>query len=313
MKLAILLTTVATAQAAGFVNGNFDEGVADVDTYKVMVNNIIGWTNNAYPRIVKSGNQAWGGLESSSGSHYLALHGPGNWVEQKVTSLEANTLYTLSFAMTHRPGQGTKEKAVCTVNGETVWSAAGTNGGGGNNGLALLGDFTHRGSGRFHFTSYSVNVKSNEDGEATIRFLNDSPTGIDQTVFLDAVAIDEWTSVGYTQVKTHHKCKQHTADRLFKTTDSTAAQCYEKCKATKGCKHFSVNTTPNTEHFGVCMGCSVGNWAGQANFDAYNVVNIADCKDWTCAEWCEWYDLETEKEGVYAANGCGDDGDECTC
>ena len=235
MKLAILLTTVATAQAAGFVNGNFDEGVADVDTFKVMnnQNNIIGWTKNGWPKIVKSGNPTWGRLESSSGSHYLAIQGPGRWVEQTVTSLEANTLYTLSFAMTHRPGQGTKEKAVCVVNGETVWSAAGAAGGGGRDGLALLGDFTNQGSGRFHFTPYSVTVKSNKDGEATIRFENDSPTGRDQSVFLDAVAI--------------------------------------------------------------------------------NVVNIADCKDWTCTEWCKWYDPETEKEGVYTANGCDDDGDECSC
>ena len=53
------------------------------------------------------------------------------------------------------------------------------------------------------------------------------------------------TTLGYTQAKTHHKCG-HSSDRLFRTEGSTAAQCYAKCTTTDGCKHFSVNTTPNT-------------------------------------------------------------------
>ena len=42
-------------------------------------------------------------------------------------------------------------------------------------------------------------------------------------------------------------------------------------------------------------------------------MNVAECKDWTCPQWYKWFDDAAEKAGVYAANGCGDDGDECTC
>ena len=144
------------------------------------------------------------------------------------------------------------------------------------------------------------------------------------------------TTLGYTQAKTHHKCG-HSSDRLFRTEGSTAAQCYAKCTTTDGCKHFSVNTTPNTPHFGVCMGCKVGNWEGHSNFGAYNMdanvvkaasattlgyaqakthherMNVAECKDWTCPQWCKWFDAAAEKAGVYAANGCDEVTDQCLC
>ena len=147
------------------------------------------------------------------------------------------------------------------------------------------------------------------------------------------------TTLGYTQAKTHHKCRFGHSDRLFRTEGSTAAQCYAKCTTTDGCKHFSVNTTPNTPHFGVCMGCKVGNWEGHSNFGAYNMdanvvkaasattlgyaqakthherMNVAECKDWTCPQWCKWFDAAAENAGVYAANGCDEetDHDQCLC
>ena len=73
--------------------------------------------------VVKSGNGAWGGLRSMTGTHFIAIQGAGSWLEQIVSGLKKSTEYTLSFAMTHRPHYGTNEKAKCIVNGNEVWSA----------------------------------------------------------------------------------------------------------------------------------------------------------------------------------------------
>ena len=38
------------------------------------------------------------------------------------------------------------------------------------------------------------------------------------------------------------------------------------------------------------------------------------CQEWSCAEWCKFFDQAAEDAGVYAKNGCADDGaDTCKC
>ena len=47
------------------------------------------------------------------------------------------------------------------------------------------------------------------------------------------------------------------------------------------------------------------------NIEHSNPVN---CKDWTCAEWCQFFDVDVESDGVYTAQGCGEDGGiACSC
>ena len=47
------------------------------------------------------------------------------------------------------------------------------------------------------------------------------------------------------------------------------------------------------------------------NIEHSNPVN---CKDWTCAEWCQFFDVDAESAGVYADQDCNEDGgDECSC
>lgn len=49
----------------------------------------------------------------------------------------------------------------------------------------------------------------------------------------------------------------------------------------------------------------------------HTVTNRADpvhCHDWTCAEWCKYFDEADEAQGTYLAAGCADDGvDACSC
>ena len=42
--------------------------------------------------------------------------------------------------------------------------------------------------------------------------------------------------------------------------------------------------------------------------------NPMRCSEWSCTEWCTFFDLADEDAGVYKANGCIDDGlDGCGC
>ena len=42
--------------------------------------------------------------------------------------------------------------------------------------------------------------------------------------------------------------------------------------------------------------------------------NPARCGEWTCAEWCKYFDETVEADGAYLAAGCAEDGvDACTC
>ena len=49
----------------------------------------------------------------------------------------------------------------------------------------------------------------------------------------------------------------------------------------------------------------------------YSPLKLSDpkrCQEWSCAEWCQFFDQAAEDAGVYKANGCGDDGmDTCAC
>jgi hypothetical protein len=77
----------------------------------------------------------------------------------------------------------------------------------------------------------------------------------------------------YTLAKTNHKCVYQHSDRLFRVTGKDVKGCYEECKATPGCKHFSISL--EGQYKGVCMGCKVGNWEGHPPFLAYDMNTLS--------------------------------------
>jgi len=40
-------------------------------------------------------------------------------------------------------------------------------------------------------------------------------------------------------------------------------------------------------------------------------TDAKSCKDWNCAQWCQYYD--SKFDAIYAEAGCNDDGEECNC
>jgi len=40
-------------------------------------------------------------------------------------------------------------------------------------------------------------------------------------------------------------------------------------------------------------------------------TDAKSCKDWNCAQWCQYYD--SKFDAIYAEAGCNDDGEECKC
>ena len=48
--------------------------------------------------------------------------------------------------------------------------------------------------------------------------------------------------------------------------------------------------------------------------EAIAITDPRRCSEWTCTEWCSLFDVEAEKNGVYAKNGCEDEGSSlCEC
>merc|ERR1711871_1196749 len=160
-------------QCLGLVNnGNFDVGTTEARGYTYMTP--ASWTARGGVVVVKSGNRPWGGLPSADGKHFISIQGRGAFVEQSVCGLTKGQQYSLTFAMTHRPGYGNDEKAVVKINGKTVWSADAKKG--------LPAKFA------------SFTVKFTASGRtAKIRFENDSPKG-DKSVFLDNVKLAKFSA-----------------------------------------------------------------------------------------------------------------------
>ena len=49
-------------------------------------------------------------------------------------------------------------------------------------------------------------------------------------------------------------------------------------------------------------------------YQPLKLSNPKRCQEWSCTEWCSFFDQATEDAGVYKANGCADDGvDSCQC
>ena len=49
-------------------------------------------------------------------------------------------------------------------------------------------------------------------------------------------------------------------------------------------------------------------------YEPNTLSSPARCQEWSCADWCKYFDQATEDAGVYAKNGCADDGaDTCKC
>merc|ERR1711871_1152906 len=125
-----------------------------------------GWSNGGGTVVVTSGNGPWGGAAAAEGAYFMSIQGTGAYLEQTVQGLEVGQTYTLTFSSMHRPGYGTDEVLLVSVSGQAQF-------------------YEHPGD---DFTVYNE-VFTASGTTATIRFQNGSPTGGDNSVFLDAVSL----------------------------------------------------------------------------------------------------------------------------
>jgi len=94
-------------------------------------------------------------------------------------------------------------------------------------------------------------------------------------------------------------------------------QCRGHCKSDGDCKTGLKCHKRIGSEVPASTGC-VGKTATDKNHNyCFSPVAITDprrCSEWTCTEWCTLFDAEAEKNGVYAQNGCGDEGSSlCEC
>ena len=104
--------------------------------------------------VAVSGCRAWGGAETPGGVPYGGLFCPGSSVGRTFKGLVPKREYFLSFYAAERRGYGGLELLTVTVNGEAVV-----------NKLSPLEEFT----------KHTYTFIANEQGEAAVEFLNDSP------------------------------------------------------------------------------------------------------------------------------------------
>tara|TARA_B110000211_G_C13877416_1_gene463617 strand:+ start:100 stop:768 length:669 start_codon:yes stop_codon:yes gene_type:complete len=94
-------------------------------------------------------------------------------------------------------------------------------------------------------------------------------------------------------------------------------QCRGHCKSDGDCQTGLKCHQRIGSEVPASTGC-VGNTATDENHNyCFSPVAITDprrCSEWTCTEWCTLFDAEAEKNGVYAKNGCEDEGSSlCEC
>ena len=84
-----------------------------------------------------------------------------------------------------------------------------------------------------------------------------------------------------------------------------------QCRGSMACYHSSTNGKSLKIQTG-CEGKTEG--AHDYCYQPNRKSSPERCLEWTCAEWCMYFDESTEAAGVYAKNGCVDDGaDDCKC
>ena len=132
------------------------------------------WKKTGNIAIVKNGNGAWGGLfnEKTGAMYYASIQNTGSAVRQTVSDLPLGAILTLNFHGACRPGYGEDEKLKVHINGVLKGTYACSSTCGSNKICPSA------------FHSIDIAFSANSDGKAIIEFYNDSPSGVDRSVFV---------------------------------------------------------------------------------------------------------------------------------
>eukprot|EP00854_Cymbomonas_tetramitiformis_P006903 gene6903-8238_t len=126
------------------------------------VTSLTGWTVGSSVNLVPNGDAAWGSLDSGNYNVYVALQGPGTYIEQTLSNLIASRNYWLSMYIATRPSDADGGTLTITVDGKPVYSGTPPND---------------------KFIVQMENFIPNST-TVTIKVLNSSPNG-DHTMFVD--------------------------------------------------------------------------------------------------------------------------------
>ncbi|KAK3270278.1 hypothetical protein CYMTET_21326 [Cymbomonas tetramitiformis] len=132
------------------------------------VTSLTGWTVGSSVNLVPNGDAAWGSLDSGNYNVYVALQGPGTYIEQTLSNLIASRNYWLSMYIATRPSDADGGTLTITVDGKPVYSGTPPND---------------------KFIVQMENFIPNST-TVTIKVLNSSPNG-DHTMFVDGFAITD--------------------------------------------------------------------------------------------------------------------------
>ena len=166
MKLLALLASTTTVAGQMVTNGDFSADEIPTSPGYVSMNPA-GWEDsNGDIRIVRNGNNAWGGLDSGGGTNFIAIQRSGTTLRQTLTDLTPGASYTVNFLVTHRPGYGEDETIHVSIDGDPIWESN-------------------------HPPDTFTAVEAAFTATATshvLAFANDSPDG-DKSVFVDEVSV----------------------------------------------------------------------------------------------------------------------------